>query len=427
MLNLISISKFITTLTLIHLAFAPKLFSEDNDVYKQLNLFGEVYERVRTEYVEKVSDKDLIEAAINGMLQSLDPHSSYLNADNFTEMKIQTKGEFGGLGIEVTMENGLVKVVSPIDDTPAAKAGLQSGDYISHIDEEPVMGLTLSEAVDKMRGPVNTNLKITIIREGKEAFDLNLKRAIIKVTSIKAKKEQDVAYIRITSFTQKTFKNLVKEYNKLNLEMKGDLKGLVLDLRNNPGGLLDQAVSVSDAFLERGEIVSTRGRDNKGEQRYNASKGDITNGLPIVVLINGGSASASEIVAGALQDHKRGILMGTQTFGKGSVQTIIPVTSKGAVRLTTARYFTPSGSSIQAKGISPDIYVPQSKLEILENNNSRREADLRGALDNENNQENNNDNIDSKDEENTVKDYQLNRAIELIRSINVYENIKKAS
>ena len=427
MLNLISISKIITNLTLIYLAFAPKLFSEDNDVYKQLNLFGEVYERVRNEYVEKVSDKELIEAAINGMLQSLDPHSSYLNADSFTEMKIQTKGEFGGLGIEVTMENGLVKVVSPIDDTPAAKAGLQSGDYISHIDEEPVMGLTLSEAVDKMRGPINTNLKITIIREGKEAFDLNLKRAIIKVTSIKAKKEQDVAYIRITSFTQKTFKNLVKEYNKLNLEMKGNLKGLVLDLRNNPGGLLDQAVSVSDAFLERGEIVSTRGRDNKGEQRYNASKGDITNGLPIVVLINGGSASASEIVAGALQDHKRGILMGTQTFGKGSVQTIIPVTSKGAVRLTTARYFTPSGSSIQAKGISPDIYVPQSKLEILENNNSRREADLRGALDSENDQGNKKDNIGSNDEENTVNDYQLNRAIELIRSINVYENIKKAS
>ena len=289
------------------------------------------------------------------------------------------------------------------------------------------MGLTLSEAVDKMRGPINTNLKITIIREGKEAFDLTLKRAIIKVTSIKAKKEQDVAYIRITSFTQKTFKNLVKEYNKLSLEMKGDLKGLVLDLRNNPGGLLDQAVSVSNAFLERGEIVSTRGRDNKGEQRYNASKGDITNGLPIVILINGGSASASEIVAGALQDHKRGILMGTKTFGKGSVQTIIPVTSKGAVRLTTARYFTPSGNSIQAKGISPDIYVPQSKLEILENNNSRREADLRGALDSENNQENNQDNIDNNDEENSVNDYQLNRAIELIRSINVYESIKKAS
>ena len=425
MLNFIRISKIITTLTLIYLAIIPKLFSDDSDVYKQLNLFGEVYERVRSEYVEKISDKDLIEAAINGMLQSLDPHSSYLNADSFTEMKIQTKGEFGGLGIEVTMENGLVKVVSPIDDTPAAKAGLLSGDYISHIDEEAVMGLTLSEAVDKMRGPINTELKITVIREGQEAFDLKLKRAIIKVTSIKAKKEEDVAYIRITSFTQKTVRNLVKEYNKLSLDMKGNLKGLVLDLRNNPGGLLDQAVSVSDAFLERGEIVSTRGRDNKGEQRYNASKGDITNGLPLVVLINGGSASASEIVAGALQDHKRGILMGTQTFGKGSVQTIIPVTSKGAVRLTTARYFTPSGISIQAKGISPDIYVPQSKLEILENNNSRREADLRGALDSENNQENKKNN--SNDEDNTVNDYQLNRAIELIRSINVYENIKKAS
>ena len=425
MLNLINVSKIITTLSLIYLATTPKLFSDDSDVYKQLNLFGEVYERVRSEYVEKVSDKDLIEAAINGMLQSLDPHSSYLNADSFTEMKIQTKGEFGGLGIEVTMENGLVKVVSPIDDTPAAKAGLQSGDYISHIDEEAVMGLTLSEAVDKMRGPINTELKITIIREGQEAFDLKLKRAIIKVTSIKAKKEEDVAYIRITSFTQKTFKNLVKEYNKLSLEMKDNLKGLVLDLRNNPGGLLDQAVSVSNAFLERGEIVSTRGRDNKGEQRYNASKGDITNGLPIVVLINGGSASASEIVAGALQDHKRGILMGTQTFGKGSVQTIIPVTSKGAVRLTTARYFTPSGNSIQAKGISPDIYVPQSKLEILENNNSRREADLRGALDSESKQERNKNS--SNDEDSTINDYQLNRAIELIRSINVYENIKKVS
>ena len=413
------------TFLIINIIVVSKLYSDDNNVYKQLNLFGEVYERVRSEYVEKVSDKDLIEAAINGMLQSLDPHSSYLNADSFTEMKIQTKGEFGGLGIEVTMENGLVKIVSPIDDTPAAKAGLESGDYISHIDDEAVMGLTLSEAVDKMRGPINTELKITVIREGQEAFDLNLKRAIIKVTSIKAKKEEDVAYIRITSFTQKTFKNLVKEYNKLSLEMKDNLKGLVLDLRNNPGGLLDQAVSVSNAFLERGEIVSTRGRDNKGEQRYNASKGDITNGLPIVILINGGSASASEIVAGALQDHKRGILMGTKTFGKGSVQTIIPVTSKGAVRLTTARYFTPSGNSIQAKGISPDIYVPQSKLEILENNNSRREADLRGALDSEDNEE---DNKNSTNNENDiVNDYQLNRAIELIRSINVYENIKKAS
>tara|TARA_A100001011_G_scaffold9524_1_gene10667 strand:- start:10970 stop:12202 length:1233 start_codon:yes stop_codon:yes gene_type:complete len=409
----------------------PRVYSDDNDVYKQLNLFGEVYERVRSEYVEKVSDKELIEAAINGMLQSLDPHSSYLNAESFTEMKIQTKGEFGGLGIEVTMENGLVKVVSPIDDTPAAKAGIETGDYISHIGDEPVMGLTLSEAVEKMRGPINTELKITVIRDGIEAFDLNIKRAIIKVTSIKAKKKEDVAYLRITSFTQKTFKNLVKEYNKLSIQMNGNIKGLVLDLRNNPGGLLDQAVSVSDAFLERGEIVSTRGRDNSGEQRFNASKGDITNGLPIVVLINGGSASASEIVAGALQDHKRGILMGTQTFGKGSVQTIIPVTSKGAVRLTTARYFTPSGNSIQAKGISPDIYVPQSKIEVLENKNSRREADLRGALDKEKNniekEKLEEKNLDINQENETVQDYQLNRAIDLIRSINVYENIKKAS
>ena len=431
MLNFIRISKIITTLTLIYLAIIPKLFSDDSDVYKQLNLFGEVYERVRSEYVEKISDKDLIEAAINGMLQSLDPHSSYLNADSFTEMKIQTKGEFGGLGIEVTMENGLVKVVSPIDDTPAAKAGIETGDYISHIGDEPVMGLTLSEAVEKMRGPINTELKITVIRDGIEAFDLNIKRAIIKVTSIKAKKKEDVAYLRITSFTQKTFKNLVKEYNKLSIQMNGNIKGLVLDLRNNPGGLLDQAVSVSDAFLERGEIVSTRGRDNSGEQRFNASKGDITNGLPIVVLINGGSASASEIVAGALQDHKRGILMGTQTFGKGSVQTIIPVTSKGAVRLTTARYFTPSGNSIQAKGISPDIYVPQSKIEVLENKNSRREADLRGALDKEKNniekEKLEEKNLDINQENETVQDYQLNRAIDLIRSINVYENIKKAS
>ncbi len=401
--------------------------SADNDVYKQLNLFGEVYERVRSEYVEKVKDKDLIEAAINGMLQSLDPHSSYLNSESFEEMKVQTKGEFGGLGIEVTMENGLVKVVSPIDDTPAQKAGIMSGDYITHIDDEAVMGLTLSEAVEKMRGPVNTSILITVAREGLETFDLEIVRAIIKITSVKTKIKEDVAYLRITSFTQKTYKNLVKEYNKLEKDMKGNIKGLVLDLRDNPGGLLDQAVSVSDAFLNRGEIVSTRGRDTDGEQRYNASKGDITNGLPIVVLINRGSASASEIVAGALKDHKRGILMGTQTFGKGSVQTIIPVTSKGAIRLTTARYYTPSGNSIQAEGIDPDIYVPQSKLEVVEKRNSRKEADLRGHLANEAKK------IDKENDENgtvdklSEEDYQLNRAIDLIRSINVYEGLRKAS
>ena len=407
------------------------LNANENDIYKQLNLFGEVYERVRSEYVEKVTDKELIEAAINGMLQSLDPHSSYLNAESFDEMKVQTKGEFGGLGIEVTMENGLVKVVSPIDETPAAKAGIKAGDYISHIDEEPVMGLSLSEAVEKMRGLVNTKIKVTILREGQEKFDVSITRAIIKITSIKTRSEKDVGYLRITSFTQKTYRNLVKEFDKLNKKMNGNMKGLVLDLRNNPGGLLTQAVSVSDAFLERGEIVSTRGRDNKGEQRFNATKGDITNGLPIVILINGGSASASEIVAGALQDHKRGILMGTKSFGKGSVQTIIPVSSKGAVRLTTARYFTPSGTSIQAKGIDPDIYVPQSKIEVLEKRTNRKESDLRGHLEEEGiNKKESKDIAKNTEEEildSEIEDYQLNRAIELIRSINVYESIKKAS
>tara|TARA_A100001015_G_C15030420_1_gene732907 strand:- start:425 stop:1711 length:1287 start_codon:yes stop_codon:yes gene_type:complete len=424
----IKILKFSLLLVSINLNFIFSVKSTDNDVYKQLNLFGEVYERVRSEYVEKIKDKELIEAAINGMLQSLDPHSSYLNAESFDEMKVQTKGEFGGLGIEVTMENGLVKVVSPIDETPAQKAGIRSGDYITHIDQEPVMGLTLSEAVEKMRGPINTPILVTVAREGMEAFDIKIVRDIIKITSIKTKIEEDVAYLRITSFTQKTYKNLIKEYDKLEKDMKGNVKGLVLDLRNNPGGLLDQAVSVSDAFLNRGEIVSTRGRDTDAEQRYNASKGDITNGLPIVVLINGGSASASEIVAGALKDHKRGILMGTETFGKGSVQTIIPVTSKGAIRLTTARYYTPSGKSIQAEGINPDIYVPQSKLEVLDKSNARKEADLRGHLENE--KEKPEDLKKQNSSEKAIQseeDYQLNRAIDLIRSISVYEGLRKAS
>ena len=423
---------FKLVLILIKTNMLVSLHANENDVYKQLNLFGEVYERVRGEYVEKVTDKELIEAAINGMLQSLDPHSSYLTAESFDEMKVQTKGEFGGLGIEVTMENGLVKVVSPIDDTPAAKAGIKSGDYISHIDEEAVMGLSLSEAVERMRGKVNTEIKVTIIRNGEEKFNVSITRAVIKITSIKTRSEKDVGYLRITSFTQKTIKNLIKEFNKLDKSMNGKMKGLVLDLRNNPGGLLDQAISVSDAFLERGEIVSTRGRDNKGEQRFNATKGDITNGLPIVVLINGGSASASEIVAGALQDHKRGILLGTKTFGKGSVQTIIPVTSKGAIRLTTARYYTPAGISIQAKGIDPDIYVPQSKVEVLEKQKTRKESDLRGHLEEESseklNEKNiNNDNKKDKNINSDVIDYQLNRAIELIRSISIYEAIKKAA
>ena len=404
---------------------------EKTNVYQQLNMFGEVYERVRREYVEEVSDKELIEAAIEGMLQSLDPHSSFMNEDTFKDMQVQTKGEFGGLGIEVSMEDGFVKVVSPIDDTPAFEAGVEAGDFIIEIDGESVYGMSLGDAVDKMRGKINTEITIKISRGELEPFDIVIVRDRIKVQSVRARREGNAAYLRITSFTQKTYKNLVKEFNKLNKNMNGNMKGLVLDLRNNPGGLLNQAVSVSDAFLERGEIVSTRGRDNKGEQRFNATKGDITNGLPIVILINGGSASASEIVAGALQDHKRGILMGTKSFGKGSVQTIIPVTSKGAVRLTTARYYTPSGTSIQAKGIDPDIYVPQSKIEVLEKRTSRKESDLRGHLKKEDINKKESENIiKNKDKEmlnSEIEDYQLNRAIELIRSISVYESIKKAS
>ncbi len=421
-------SFFILLVFKLNILLSGFLLANQQDVYKQLNLFGEVYERVRSEYVEEIKDKDLIEAAINGMLQSLDPHSSYLNSDSFEEMQVQTKGEFGGLGIEVTMENGLVKVVSPIDETPAAKAGIQSGDYISHIDQEAVMGLTLSEAVDKMRGPVNTPILITVIRKGEEPFDVKIVRDIIKITSVKIKVHDEVGYLRITSFTQKTYKNLIKEFSNLKKKMNGKMKGLILDLRNNPGGLLDQAISVSDAFLDRGEIVSTRGRETNTEQRFNASKGDITKGIPIVVLINGGSASASEIVAGALQDHKRGILLGTSTFGKGSVQTIIPVSSKGAIRLTTARYYTPSGKSIQATGIEPDIYVPQSKLEVLENINERKESNLRGHLDEKNKSSTKPEKENLSEEEDKIKsDYQLNRAIDLIKSINVYETIKKAS
>lgn len=404
--------------------------SSNNEIYKQLNLFGEVYERVRKEYVEEVTDKELIESAINGMLQSLDPHSSFMNSESFDEMKVQTKGEFGGLGIEVTMENGLIKVVSPIDDTPAEKAGVLSGDYISHIDNKSVMGLALSDAVDMMRGPVKTPIVIKILRKNKEAFDLTIIRDVIKIRSVRSKAEENVGYLRITSFTQKTRKNLLKEYDKIDKELGSELKGIVLDLRNNPGGLLNQAVSVSDAFLERGEIVSTRGRKSGSEQRFNAKKGDITNGLPIVVLINGGSASASEIVAGALQDHKRAIIMGTQSFGKGSVQTIIPVTNDGAIRLTTARYYTPSGKSIQAKGIEPDIIVPQAKIEVIDSNNSRKESDLRGALENKdlieeeksNNSSQKNNALNEKKDK--VEDYQLKRAIDLIKSINIYNKSK---
>ncbi len=356
--------------------------SNSSETYKALNLFGDVFERVRAEYVEEVSDEELIEAAINGMLSSLDPHSSYLNPKNFQDMQVQTKGEFGGLGIEVTMENGLVKVVSPIDDTPAHRAGLQPGDLISHLDGDPIMGMTLAEAVEKMRGKPDTDIKLTIRRGEDQPFDVTLTRAIIKIQSVRSRLEGDIGYVRITTFSQQTEAGLRKALVSLEKEApKGRLTGVVLDLRNNPGGLLDQAIGVTDAFLDRGEIVSTRSRDADAAQRFNASAGDITNGLPIVVLINGGSASASEIVAGALQDHKRALIMGTQSFGKGSVQTIQPIPGHGAIRLTTARYYTPSGTSIQAKGIVPDIEVQPAKVENIDVSARRREADLRGALD----------------------------------------------
>lgn len=356
----------------------------NSETYRQLNLFGDVFEKVRADYVEQVSDKELIEAAINGMLTSLDPHSSYLNAESFDEMRTQTRGEFGGLGIEVTMEEGLVRVVSPIDGTPASRAGIQPGDFITHLDGEPVMGLTLSEAVDKMRGPVNSTITLTIRRANEEVFDVDLTRDIIKIQSVRSRLEGDIGYIRITSFNEQTDTGLKEAVRRLKKEAGGKLSGVVLDLRNNPGGLLDQAVAVADAFLEKGEIVSTRGRKADEAQRFNAKEGDLIDGLPMVVLVNAGSASASEIVAGALQDHARAIILGTETFGKGSVQTIIPVPGHGAIRLTTARYYTPSGRSIQALGISPDIAVEQARIEPIETGPVRHEADLRGALMNPN-------------------------------------------
>lgn len=353
------------------------------DTYRLLTLFGDVFERVRAEYVENVSDEELIEAALNGMLTSLDPHSGYLNAKSFRDMQVQTKGEFGGLGIEVTMENGWIKVVAPIDDTPAFRAGLQPGDFITHLDGEPIMGLSLQEAVDRMRGPVSTDIRLTVRREGKEAFDVSLTRDVVRIQSVKSKLEDNVGYLRITSFNERTDALLKEAVTEIKGKAGKNLAGYVLDLRNNPGGLLDQAIAVSDDFLEQGEIVSTRSRRTEDTQRFNAHPGDITDGLPVVVLVNDGSASASEIVAGALQDHHRAIVLGTKSFGKGSVQTVIPLPGHGAMRLTTARYYTPSGRSIQAVGIEPDIKVQPAKIESMASAERRSEASLRGALNND--------------------------------------------
>jgi len=362
------------------LAYAQTNTSE---TYRQLNLFGDVFERVRSDYVDEVGDRKLIEDAINGMLTSLDPHSSYLNPKTFRDMQVQTRGEFGGLGIEVTMENGLVKVVSPIDDTPAFRAGIKPGDLITHLDGEQVQGLTLQDAVERMRGPANSTIKLTVRRGTQEPFDITLTRSVIKIQSVRFQAHEDIGYIRINSFTEQTDAGLRNAILKLREQMGSKLKGIVIDLRNNPGGLLDQAIAVADDFLEKGEIVSTRGRRSEDAQRYNAKPGDIISGMPMLVLINGGSASASEIVAGALQDHRRAIVLGTRSFGKGSVQTIIPLGGQGAIRLTTAKYYPPSGRSIQALGIDPDIIVEQARLERIDQPRQRREADLRGALRNE--------------------------------------------
>jgi carboxyl-terminal processing protease len=405
------------------------------DTYKQLNLFGDVFEIVRANYAEDVKDDTLIEGAINGMLTALDPHSNFLNAKNFTDMKVQTRGEFGGLGIEVSMENGLVKVVSPIDDTPAANAGLKPGDLITQLDGTPVQGLTLPEAVEKMRGPVNSDITLTVRREGRDPFDVKLTRAIIKIKSVRSHLEgKDVGYIRITSFNEQTDINLNNAMKKLKQDAGKKLAGVVLDLRNNPGGLLDQAVAVSDAFLDRGEIVSTRGRRSDDAQRYNARPGDIASGLPVTVLINGGSASASEIVAGALQDHHRAIVMGTRSFGKGSVQTIIPLAGHGAMRLTTARYYTPSGRSIQARGIDPDVVVEAAKIENVRKPDSDKQASAKPedksskpedkTSKSDDKSKNDEDAADEKSVDpsliGTPEDYQLARAVDMLRGISLF-------
>lgn len=399
------------------------------DTYKQLELFSQVFEKIRAQYVEQVNDQELIESALRGMLSSLDPHSSYLTEKEFKAMNDEVRG-FAGLGMQVTLEDGLVKVISPIDDTPAFRAGIQPGDFIVTIDGEQVFGLTLEQAVGKLRGPVGTKVKISVKRGQQQPFDLELTRETIIQKTVRYRLESgNIGYIRISEFTENTFSGLTDAIKKLKEESKNQLIGYVLDLRNNPGGLLNQAVLVSDAFLDKGEIVSIKGRDNRDNSRFNAKAGDLSEGLPIVVLINQGSASASEIVAGALQDQQRAVVMGVKSFGKGSVQTILPIAGYGAIRFTTQFYYTPSGRSIQKIGIVPDIVVEQAKVEVISADKSYSESNLRGSLNNPNGQNsdptnNNQNNTQDKTSQQTPVDYQLQRATDLLKGLVLFKKAK---
>ena len=412
LLKQISILKYISIFFL--LSYSQSSFADTKETYRQLSIFNEVYNRVKEQYVEEVTDKELIEKALNGMLQALDPHSSYMNEEVYKEMQIDTSGSFGGLGIEITTDKGFIKIVSPIDDTPAQKAGVQAGDYITHLDGTSVVDMTLKEAIDVMRGEVGEPITITIVRGTEKPFDIEIKRDIIKVQSVKHRVINNVGVLRISTFNEQTTVGLKKSIEELEGSENPPI-GYVLDLRNNPGGLLNESVTVTDVFLEKGEIVSIRGREKKDVQVFSAKKGDMINGKPLIILINEGSASASEIVAGALQDHDRAVIMGIKSFGKGSVQTIVPIDS-GAVRLTIAKYYTPSGDSIQAVGIIPDVEVPRAELNVIDSYFTFRESDYRDALDNETTDENEEEEDFNELLEN---DYQLSRAIDAVKTIAV--------